>query len=417
MKNKLIYGLNQADEWTPLVYGETRQDVQARFRDVEPRVLRIFLFDKSGPDTLGEWHVLRHYVQAVLDVGAVPMITFAKLRGIYDDPRAIRVFAEECADVVWSCMQQWGAEEVVKWYWAVWNEPNSTLIGGGLGFDQYKRIYEAVARRCAKWLTPHLGGKKMLFGGPGIEAFQPLWMDWAHRFVREIDDELVGFLDWHTYGEWRREGEYGASSDPSRFREGMLWATHDYESRAKLMSRLIRGRSILNVCGEYNAHSHEDPEVRRRFNYTTFTATFYASALVHLLRGGVDLEMYWSGVDSDGGYGMLDAKGNPRPVFYAKKLAVNHVRTGDLISFPDHHDARFDIVVSRGDDGRTSAFVSHVRDAESQLASELLATLVPDAKTVHKIDGGTAGGLTSAPYERKLSFEGFGVAVVTNRDE
>ena len=80
-------------------------------------------------------------------MGATPMITFAKLHRPFDDPRALRWFANQCADVVWNCIEQWGAEAVRNWYWCVWNEPNNDWIGGGLSFEQYRRIYEAVAPR------------------------------------------------------------------------------------------------------------------------------------------------------------------------------------------------------------------------------------------------------------------------------
>ena len=59
--------------------------------------MRIFVFDKPVPDPVWEWHLFAGYVQAVLDTGAVPMITFAKFPAPHDDPRNLRTFVARCA--------------------------------------------------------------------------------------------------------------------------------------------------------------------------------------------------------------------------------------------------------------------------------------------------------------------------------
>jgi hypothetical protein len=412
-RNKLVYGLNQADEWWPFADPESAV-VRDRVRESRPRILRIFLFDKHGPRPLTNWPDYRLYVQTVLDVGAVPMITFAKMDRPFRDPRAVRAWAEECADVVWQSLRHWGPEAVTQWYWAVWNEPNSTLIGGGLSFDDYKAIYTAVAERCVRWLAPHLDGKRPRMGGPGIEAFQPLWLDWAYRFCTEIDPRLLGFLDWHTYGEWREEGQYGGAESPALFRDMMLWVAHDYEARARMMGRMAYAHGMLNICGEHNANSHQEAHVRRRFNNTRFTAAYHASALIHLMRGGADAELFWAGVDSDGGYGMLALDGTPRPVFHAKRLAAEHVPTGSQIHFPVLDPWQFDTVISERE-GARSAYVVHLREEERTYP---LAELAPGVtpKSILVLDDTTDGGVKRVAVSDRLTFHGHGLCVITDGD-
>jgi hypothetical protein len=72
------------------------------------------------------------------------MVTFAKFHPPYD-ARNLRIFSARCAEIVWGCLEQWGGDAVRDWYWCIWNEPNNALIGGGLTFDEYRRIYEEVA--------------------------------------------------------------------------------------------------------------------------------------------------------------------------------------------------------------------------------------------------------------------------------
>ncbi len=147
---RLRYGVNETDSWWHFAQGPARDRIRRRLREMGTEIIRIFLYDKNAPDPVTEWPLLRSYIEAVLAVGAVPMVTFAKFDRPPDDPRAVRWFAEQCGDVVWHCLEEWGEERVRDWYWCVWNEPNSTWIGGGLEFEQYRDIYENVATRMSQ---------------------------------------------------------------------------------------------------------------------------------------------------------------------------------------------------------------------------------------------------------------------------
>src|SRR3989442_12453339 len=120
-------------------------------------------------------------------------------------------------------------------------------------------------------------------------------MDWVWRFVNEIDNSLIGFVSWHRYGDWRELGQWGSPHDETVFRRLLMARTTEYETRAKAVGRILRGRNILNVCGELNAHSHHEARVSQQFNETIFGATSYASALVHLLRVGADSWIFRTG--------------------------------------------------------------------------------------------------------------------------
>jgi hypothetical protein len=385
-------------------------------RDIDTRMIRLFLFDKGAPNPVTEWPTFRSYVQAVLNVGAVPMITFAKLHRPLDDSRAIRWFANQCSDVVWGCIEEWGPEVVRDWYWCVWNEPNNVWISGDVSFDQYRRLYEEIAAGALHWLGPHLDGGKPKFGGPAVEGFQPFWMDWVWRFVNEVDNSLIGFLDWHCYGDWRDYGEEGAPRDPDTYRALMMSKTADYGVRARAIGQMLDGRDIENICGELNAHSHYTTPVREHFNYSVFGATFYASALLHLLRAGVDAEMFWTGTEDEGGYGMMSGSGDPKPVFHAKRLVAQHVRYADRLTFPEvkADDEALDFVVARGDDGRTSALLVHLREGPARYELEALDMGLVSLPAVLKIDEGTGNRVVVADCNGTVAFDGYGIAVVTN---
>jgi len=416
---RLRYGLNETDNWWYFALGPHRARIQAGFRALHTRVVRIFLFDKHAPDPVTEWPLFAAYVQAVLDIGAVPMITFARFGPPFDSSTDRRRFAARCADVAWGSVEQWGGHRVRDWYWCIWNEPNSELIGGGLDFDQYRLIYEEVAGGVLRWLSPYLSHRPPRIGGPAVDGFQPFWLDWMLRFLREIDGALVGFASWHRYGDWREQGEAGAPLDDSVFSDLLMAQTPEYEARSRAVGRLAAGRDVLNVCGELNVHSHYDARVSRRFNQTVFGAAYYASALIHLMRGGADLEMLWTGTDDAGPYGLLDKTGRPTPVFHAKRLCAEHVRFGDWLVFPPPtpgSEARLDVVVARGQDGRCSGVLVHLRDEVASYPLDQWGGAVPLAGRLYKVDRSTGGGVLEDETNGSVTFHGYGVAVVTTRD-
>lgn len=410
---QLLYGVNQADECWDFAVGPAREAIAARLREIDTRIIRLFLFDKHAPDPVKDWPTFARYVQAVLNVGAVPMITFGRFHRPFDDPRALRSFTNQCADVVWSCIEQWGGEVVRDWYWCVLNEPNNGWISGGLTFEQYRRIYEGVAQGALRWLAPYLDGRKPLIGGPAVEGFEPFWWDWPWRFVNEIDNALIGFVDWHRYADWRDTGENGAPRDEAAYRALIMSQAPDYEARTRAIGRLLRGREILNICGELNTHSHYTELVRARFNYSIFGAAFYTASLLHLMRGGAYAEMFWTGTEDTGGYGMMDKHGEPRPVFHAKRLCAQHIRCGDWISFPAGDRQDIDIVVARGENGRLSALLVHL---DGKAATYPLVELDPrliDCHILLKIDDGTGNQVVQTACDGTVHFDGYGVAVVT----
>ena len=412
----LRYGVNESDSWWHFALGPEHERIWRRLRDMRTQIIRIFLFDKGTPDPVTEWKLFKSYVDAVLAVGAIPMVTFAKFHRPFSDPRAIRWFAEQCGDVVWSCLEEWGEERVREWYWSVWNEPNSDWIGGGLSFEQYREIYERVARAILRWLGPCLGSHRAPIGGPAVEGFQPFWMDWVQRFVDEIDPGLVGFVNWHRYADWRDHGENGAPSNPVTHEALMMWQTGDYESRARSVARVLPGTDVLNVCGEWNAHSHYLPRVRARFNQTQFGAAFGTSALLHLIRGGVDAEMLWTGTDDSCGYGVLSPNSRPTPLYYARRLCAQYVRYGDEIALHVLSDgAGIDGMIVRGDGGRSSAILVNRQPTTAACDfAELTRGGLTDGRMLIKLDAGTGGTVMARSFHGTVTMGPYGVAVITN---
>jgi hypothetical protein len=107
---------------------------KGNLRMMRTAVIRVFVFDKPVPNPITNWDLFVGYIQAVLDVGAVPMVTFAKYPPPYDNPRHLRTFIARCSDIVYGCIDQWGGRIVCDWMWCIWNEPNNLPVGRTLSF-------------------------------------------------------------------------------------------------------------------------------------------------------------------------------------------------------------------------------------------------------------------------------------------
>src|SRR4029453_19445301 len=89
---QMLYGVNQADQCWDFAVGPDRERTAERLREIDTRMIRLFLFDKGAPDPITAWPLFAAYVQAVLDVGGTPIITFPKFHRPFADPRALGGF-------------------------------------------------------------------------------------------------------------------------------------------------------------------------------------------------------------------------------------------------------------------------------------------------------------------------------------
>jgi hypothetical protein len=415
VRSRLRYGVNEATGWRHFALGPHREEIGGRLRSIGTEIVRIYVFDRYTPDPVKDWPGFAGYVQAVLEAGATPMITLTRFRPPFEDAAVLRWFAQRCGELVWSCIEHWGGEVVRNWYWCVWNEPNSPCLNPGLDFDLYRRIYIEVATEIQQWLEPCSEGRRALIGGPGLDTFQPFWQDWLWRFVHEIDESLIGFILWHRFGEWRAPGEWSAPRQYDVFLDLLMSRSSGYADAATIVRQLAGDRGILNICGRLNANAHHENRASA-CNQTMFGAVYYALALVNLMRGGADAELYWMGTGAAGPHGLWDDQGGTTPTFRAKELIAQTIRSGDEILVSDHGPTpgELTLVGVRRPDGERATVIIHAAPRHQSYrlagnrggaASELLVRRLDEAAP--------EGVVTSSFCYGDVSFTGFGIAVVT----
>jgi len=73
-----------------------------------------------------------------------------------------------------------------------------------------------------------------------------------------------------------------------------------------------------------------------------------------------------------------------------------------------------DALIARGEDGRRSALLVHLKEETATYGVSELSDSLGDCRTLLKIDGGTGNQVLQTACKGTIAFDGYGVAIVTN---
>ena len=204
-------------------------------------------------------------------------------------------------------VERYGLDEVVQWYFEVWNEPNIDFWAGNPKEDTYYELYDRAAR-AIKRVSPRLR-----VGGPATA--QAAWVDrfLAHCKVKNVP---VDFASTHVYGNDRAEDVFG---------------THENIPRTQMVCRAVKKvhdqivasafPQLPLIWTEYNASYKNEPDVT--------DAPFMGPWMADTIRqcdGLTEMMSYWTfsdvfeeqGVTKTpfyGGFGLLAERSIPKPAF------------------------------------------------------------------------------------------------------
>lgn len=119
-----------------------------------------------------------------------PAQTVFTYRGIISPPRDYAEWHHLIAELTAHLVDRYGIEEVLRWAFEVWNEPNLVVFWTGTP-EEYLRLYDEAAD-AVKGVD-----RRLRVGGPASSAGE-----WVHRLARHVatSGSPMDFVSTHTYG-------------------------------------------------------------------------------------------------------------------------------------------------------------------------------------------------------------------------
>ncbi len=239
---------------------------------------------------------------------------------IVSPPKNWNKWADLVAAFARHLVDRYGIDEVSRWYFEVWNEPNLDFWAGDPKQETYYHLYD-VSARALKSISPRLR-----VGGPATA--QAAWISsFIHHTMK--DRVPVDFVSTHVYGNDSPENVLGTNQPVSRT-EMVCRAARKVYDEVKASKR----PNLPIIWSEYNASYKNEPDVTdslfmgpwladtiRRCDGLTSMMSYWTFSDVFEEQGVVKKPFY-------GGYGLIAENNLPKPSFNAFKLLhkLGHTR-------------------------------------------------------------------------------------------
>lgn len=235
-------------------------------------------------------------------------------KGNITPPKNYERWADLIQATLRHCINRYGLEEVLRWYFEVWNEPN--LHNGFWSSDQagYFKLYEVTAK-AIKAIHPNLR-----VGGPASSDSGGVRAPWVDEFISFCAEQHlpVDFISTHPYpNQWPLDN-YGTA----------IMGYRDEDSTLIDMQRI---RATLDASPFNQAEIHltewnSSPSPRDLVHDTAFMAPIIVMNNLKGL-GLVDSLAFWTFTDVfeegragntlfHGGFGLINTQGIKKPSYY-----------------------------------------------------------------------------------------------------
>jgi xylan 1,4-beta-xylosidase len=229
-------------------------------------------------------------------------------------PRDVEKWGDLIGAFMVHIVSRYTLEEIKKWYFEVWNEPNLPVYWSG-GFDNYMRLYRVTAERIKAV------SEDLKVGGPAISSFRDADAEsFLRGFLRICTEENLplDFVSGHPYpvtyfdvNGKRRE----VFRNPDSTKDDMMWFCG--------IVREYFGGEIEFHFDEW----HSSPRERDLVHDTAFMAVFVLHNYFNC-RNIADSLCYWGFTDRfeehcldpnefHGGFGLLSMSGFKKPQYHA----------------------------------------------------------------------------------------------------
>jgi xylan 1,4-beta-xylosidase len=235
--------------------------------------------------------------------------TIFSYRGNVTPPSDYRQWAELMRRLARHWVERYGADEVRRWYFEVWNEPNLRAFWAGTQaqyFELYRHTVEAI-----KSVD---GGLRV--GGPATaaNAWLPEFLNFCQRNRLPVD-----FLSTHHYPNDPLWSE--AQDTESELAGGQRGILREWTRQAR---RQAGARPLLYT--EWNASSNpryprqDEPYAAAFAAKSALEASEFVDAYAFWTFSDLFEENYFPSLPFHGGFGLLTLHGVPKPVYRAFEL-------------------------------------------------------------------------------------------------
>jgi xylan 1,4-beta-xylosidase len=258
-------------------------------------------------------------------------------------------------------VERYGIDEVSKWYFEVWNEPNIDFWAGEPKQSTYYQLYDGAARALKQVSVT------LRVGGPA--SAQAAWVD---SFIHHAVDAKVplDFVSTHVYGNDSAKDVFGTSESIPRT-EMVGRAARKVYDEVKASPR----PDLPIFWSEFNASYKNEPDVTdapymgpwlantiRQCDGLTAMLSYWTLSDVFDEQGVVKQPFY-------GGYGLIAEGGLPKPAFNAFTLL--HRLGSRRIATPSSS-----ALITRRDDGSWALALWNLEQGDRQGASKEIAITI-----------------------------------------
>ncbi|MFC1736403.1 xylan 1,4-beta-xylosidase [Candidatus Hydrogenedentota bacterium] len=293
-----------------------------RFHGILHDDMGVYVEDEDGNPSYS-FLLVDKVFDRLLDMGVRPFVEFGFMpkslasgdetvffwKGNVTPPKSYDRWGDLIAEFIRHCVDRYGEEEVLEWYFEIWNEPNLPQFFAGAQQD-YFRMYEVAVRRIKEILPD------AMVGGPASAGRQ-----WLPEFVEFIEknDVPADFISTHNY-----------------CCQGLLDESGKKRWKVFPAKRIID--NMLHDCRTYITDERElhytewnsTPNPKDSTHDTVFNAAF-VSEVISRVSPHIDSMSYWTFSDVfeengpprslfHGGFGLVAMYGIPKPTFRAFEM-------------------------------------------------------------------------------------------------
>jgi xylan 1,4-beta-xylosidase len=263
--------------------------------------------------------LLGNYVRPFVELSFMPQKLAAEAivfsfwyKPIVAPPKDYGKWDDMIAQFTRHLVARYGIDEVSKWFFEVWNEPNIDFWGGNPKESTYLELYDHTSR-AVKAVS-----SRLRVGGPATAQAA-----WADAFIKHCHDNgvPVDFVSTHVYGNDSAQDVFGTQETIPR-NEMVCRAVKKVHDQIKASTN----PDLPLIWSEFNASYSSEPAVTD----SSYMGPWLADT-IRQCDGLVDVMSYWTFSDVFeeggvvktpfyGGFGLIAAGDIPKPSFNAFEL-------------------------------------------------------------------------------------------------